>query len=55
MPRRCNEPVLALERIIESKKAANRPKDEARLPILKDLAQTFTFTAWKQAAPGKHD
>jgi hypothetical protein len=29
-------PVLPLERVIASKKAANRPKDRAQLPILRD-------------------
>lgn len=33
-------PVLALNRIIVSKRAADRPKDRAVLPILEDLART---------------
>lgn len=33
--------VLPLERIIVSKKAANRPKDRAILPVLEDAARTI--------------
>jgi hypothetical protein len=33
-------PVLAVERIIISKRAANRPKDQIVLPILEDLVRT---------------
>ena len=32
--------VLPLERIIASKKATNRPKDRAILPVLEDAART---------------
>lgn len=35
-------PVLALERIIVSKRAANREKDKLVLPVLEDALFTFT-------------
>jgi hypothetical protein len=34
-------PVLSVERIVASKRAANRPKDRAVLPIIEDLARTL--------------
>ena len=34
-------PVLALSRVIKSKERANRPKDQAVLPVLKDVLKTL--------------
>jgi hypothetical protein len=36
-----NVPVLSIERIVVSKRAANRPKDRAVLPIVEDLARAL--------------
>jgi predicted nucleotidyltransferase len=43
--------VLPLERIIASKKATNRPKDRAILPVLEDAAKTIRARRQKRPKP----
>ena len=46
---RMNLKVLSLERIIASKKATNRQKDQLALPVLKDALATLKRTAaWRR-------
>jgi hypothetical protein len=46
-------PVLPLERIIESKRAANRPKDRALLPILEDALHLLQSRSEKPPVVGR--